>query len=216
MKGDIMKKLVLIAVFLSAVMILPLYSLSPSDFHYAYGQWSVVGDRLVQSDVKAGMARVDIPFPQAGIVTYQFNVKYLKGGMDDMHAGFGIHIFVDKPAKGKAWGNGRSYLLWLNYDENAKNITKGLSAQVYKSLTNSKMELVADIDLNKYAYLLTAENMDVVLPVKMTVNGFNGDVKIYDPTDPTWVYVFNLGNTAPLHGSYISLRTNSASFSFGM
>jgi len=211
-----MKKLVLLAVLLSLVLILPLYSLTPSDFHYAYGHWSVVGDRLVQSDVKAGMARVDIPFPQAGIVTYQFNVQYETGGLSDMHAGFGIHIFVDKPAKGKAWGNDKSYLLWLNYDENAKNITKGLSAQVYKSLSNSKMKLVADIDLNKYAYLLTANNLNVVVPVKMTVNGFNGDVKIYDPTDPTWVYVFNLGNKTPLTGKYISLRTNSASFSFGM
>ncbi len=211
-----MKKLFLFTVLLSLVMILPLYSLTPSDFHYAYGQWSVVGDRLVQSDVKAGMARVDIPFPQAGIVTYQFNVKYVTGGLDDMHAGFGIHVFVDKPAKGKAWGNGKSYLLWLNYDKNAKNITKGLSAQIYKSTSNSKMELVADIDLNKYAYLLTPENLHVVVPIKMTINGFNGDVKIYDPTDPTWVYVFNLGNKTPLTGKYISLRTNSASFSFGM
>jgi len=211
-----MKKLFLLAVLMSLVMILPIYSLTPSDFHYAYGHWNVVGDRLVQSDVKAGMARVDIPFPQAGIVTYQFNVRYETGGLSDMHAGFGIHIFVDKPAKGKAWGNGKSYLLWLNYDKNAKNITKGLSAQVYKSLSNSKMKLVADIDLNKFAYLLSANNLHVVVPVKMTVNGFNGDVKIYDPTDPTWVYVFNLGNRAPLTGKYISLRTNSASFSFGM
>ncbi len=211
-----MKKLLLILVFLSVIMLLPLYSLSPENFHYAYGQWNVVGDRLVQRDVKAGMARVDIPYPQAGIVTYQFNVKYESGGTDDMHAGFGIHIFVDKPAKGKAWGNGKSYLLWLNYDENPKGITKGLSAQVYKSLSNSKMKLIADIDLNKYAYLLTEENMSVVVPIKMSVNGYNGDVKIYDPTDPTWVYVFNLGNTAPLKGGYVSLRTNSSSFSFGM
>ncbi len=211
-----MKRLILVAVLLSVIMILPLYSLSPSDYNYAYGQWKVIGDRLVQSDTKAGMARVDIPFPQAGIVTYQFNVKYETGGVEDGHAGFGIHIFVDKPAKGKAWGNGKSYLLWLNYDENAKGITKGLSAQVYKSLSNSRMELVADIDLNQYAYLLTEENMNTIIPVKMTVNGFNGDVKIYDPTDPTWVYVFNLGNTSPLRGNFISLRTNSASFSFGM
>ncbi len=210
-----MKKSVLITVFLSVIMI-PLFGLSTSDFKYAYGQWEIMGDRLVQKDVKAGMARVDIPYPQAGIVTYQFNVKYEKGAEDDAHAGFGIHVFVDKPAKGKAWGNGKSYLLWLNYDENAKGITKGLSAQIYKSITNSRMELVADIDLNKYAYLLTADNLNVVIPVKMTINGFNGDVKIYDPTDPTWVYVFNLGNTSPLKGNFISLRTNSASFSFGM
>ncbi len=211
-----MKKLILLAVLLSVIIILPIYSLAPIGYKYAYGQWNLVGDRLVQSDLKAGMARVDIPYPQAGIVTYQFNVRYEKGVEDDAHAGFGIHIFVDKPAKGKAWGNGKSYLLWLNYDENAKGITKGLSAQVYKSLSNSKMELVADIDLNKYAYLLTEENLHTIVPVKMVVNGFNGDVKIYDPTDPNYVYVFNLGNTASLKGSFISLRTNSASFSFGL
>ena len=213
-----MKRLILLVALLSVIMILPLYSLSLSTtgYHYAYGQWSLVGDRLVQNDLKAGMARVDIPFPQSGIVTYQFNVRYEKGAEDDAHAGFGIHVFVDKPAKGKAWGNGKSYLLWLNYDENAKGITKGLSAQVYKSLSNSKMELVADIDLNQYVYLPTEENMSVIVPVKMVINGFNGDVKIYDPTDPNYVYVFNLGNTSALRGNFISLRTNSASFSFGM
>jgi len=97
-----------------------------------------------------------------------------------------------------------------------KELQKAFSAQIYKSLTNSKMELIADIDLNQYAYLLTEEVLDMVIPVKMVVNGFNGDVKIYDPTDSSYVYKFNLGNTAPLTGQFISLRTNSMGISFGM
>ncbi|MDA3808904.1 MAG: hypothetical protein PF518_01110 [Spirochaetaceae bacterium] len=191
------------------------FGISPSVFKYAYGQWDVVGDRLVQSDLEAGMARVDIPYPQNGIAMYQFNVQYKNGGAEDGHAGFGIHIFVDKPAPGKAWGNGESYLLWLNYDENAKGVTKGLSAQVYKSLNNSQMDLVADFDLNKYAPMITEANANLVLPIKMTVNGITGDVKVYDPTDPGYVYTFNLGNKNPIKGNYVSLRTNSGSFSFG-
>nr|MDA3938727.1 hypothetical protein [Spirochaetia bacterium] len=90
------------------------------------------------------------------------------------------------------------------------------SAQIYKSVSNSKMELIADIDLNDYVYLLTEDVMDMVIPVKMVVNGFNGDVKIYDPTDSNYVYKFNLGNTMPLTGTYMSLRTNSMGISFGM
>jgi hypothetical protein len=49
----------------------------------------------------------------------------------------------------------------------------------------------------------------------MTVNGITGDVKVYDPTDPGYVYTFNLGNKNPIKGNYVSLRTNSGSFSFG-
>jgi hypothetical protein len=210
-----MRRLVVIIILLSIISIVPLFSLSLTDLDFAYGKWAVIGDRLYQSNLKAGMARVDIPAPQAGMMVYEFNVRYEDGGTDDMHAGFGIHIFVDKPASGRAWGNGKSYLLWLNYDENAKGITKGFSAQIYKSLTNSKMELIADIDLNDYAYLLTEDLLDMVIPVKMVVNGFNGDVKFYDPTDSSYVYKFNLGNTAPLSGKFISLRTNSMGISFG-
>ena len=204
------------SMFLSLFVLAPSFSLSPDDFHYAYGQWVLAGDRLVQNDLKAGMARVDIPYAQEGVANYQFNVQYRAGGSEDNHAGFGIHIFVDKPAPGKAWGNGKSYLLWLNYDENPKGISSGLSAQVYKSLNHSQMELVADFDLNEYAPLLNASNLNLVIPVKMEVDGISGDVKIYDPTKEGWVYRFNLGNEMPLEGNYVSLRTNSASFSFGL
>ena len=210
-----MKRIFLAVWVLSLLSIVPLFSLSAIDLNFAEGNWAVIGDRLYQSNTKAGMARVDIPAPQAGMMVYEFNVRY-QSGAEDMHAGFGIHLFVDKPAKGKAWGNGKSYLLWLNYDENPKGITKGLSAQIYKSVSNIKMELLADIDLNKYAYLLTEDVLDMVIPVKMVANGFTGDVKIYDPTDPSWIYTFNLGITSPLMGQFISLRTNSMGISFGM
>ena len=50
----------------------------------------------------------------------------------------------------------------------------------------------------------------------MIVNGITGDVKVYDPTNSAYVYTFNLGNKSPINGNYVSLRTNSASFSFGM
>ncbi|MDA3940623.1 MAG: hypothetical protein PF693_15155, partial [Spirochaetia bacterium] len=159
-----MKKIVLAIVVLSLLSVVPLFSLSATDLNFAEGNWAVIGERLYQSNLKAGMARVDIPAPQAGIMSYNFNVRY-QDGAEDMHAGFGVHLFVDNPAKGKAWGNGKSYLLWLNFDENAKEITKGLSAQIYKSVSNSKMELIADIDLNDYVYLLTEDVMDMVIPV---------------------------------------------------
>lgn len=211
-----MKKFLVLFLLLLVFIIAPSFSLSPDVFKYAYGDWNIEGSRLVQNDLNSGMARVDISYPQVGISEYQFDVQYEKGGADDGHAGFGIHIFVDKPAPGKAWGNGDSYLLWMNYDENAKGITKGLSAQVYKSLNHSQMDLVADFDLNQYSHLLSEANADIVLPVKLSVNGITGDVKVYDPTDSSYVYTFNLGNKSPIIGNYVSLRTNSASFSFGM
>jgi len=210
-----MNRVHVLSAFFCVFVLTASFGMSPGIFNYAYGQWDIKGDRLVQSDLNAGMARVDIPYIQNGIATYEFDVQYKNGGADDQHAGFGIHIFVDNPAPGRAWGNGKSYLIWLNYDEEAKGISSGLSAQVYKSLSHSQMKLVADFDLNKYAPLLNAANMDIVIPVKMKVNGNTGDVKIYDPTKAGWVYEFNLGNSVPLSGNYVSLRTNSASFSFG-
>lgn len=211
-----MKKNLVFFLLLLVFIIAPSFGLSPTVFKYAYGEWVIEGNRLVQKDLNSGMARVDISYPQAGISEYQFNVQYENGGTDDGHAGFGIHIFVDKPAPGKAWGNGDSYLLWMNYDENAKGITKGLSAQVYKSLNHSQMDLVADFDLNEYSHLISESNADFVVPVKMIVNGITGDVKVYDPTNSSYVYTFNLGIKSPINGNYVSLRTNSASFSFGM
>ncbi len=210
-----MKKLLLTLVVLLFISLVPVSSVELSDLHMAYGKWILTGDRLFQQDIKAGMARIDIPAPQAGMMVYEFNIRYEDGGTDDMHAGFGIHIFVDKPSAGRAWGNGKSYLLWLNYDENAKNITKGLSAQIYKSINHSRMDLVADIDLNEYTYLLTEDLLDMIIPIKIVVNGFNGDVKIYDPSDSSYVYKFNLGTSAPLSGQFVSLRTNSMGISFG-
>lgn len=210
-----MKKSILPVLAMLLCIALPSAALSVDNFHYAYGQWSVEGDRLVQSDLLAGMARVDIPFPQSGEVEYDFNVRYEDGGTDDLHAGFGIHLFVGTPAPGKAWGNDKSYLLWLNYDADPSGISAGLSAQIYRSISNHEMKLIADYDLNRYAPLLTGANSARVVPVKIIVNGDTGDVWIADPLKDNWGYQFNLGNTEPLKGNYISLRTNSGSFSFG-
>ena len=201
---------------MSLISVVPVASLEFSDLHVSFGKWELNNQRLYQKDLEAGMARIDIPAAQAGSMVYEFNVRYQDGGVEDLHGGFGVHIFVDEFSKGRAWGNGNSYLLWLNYDANPKGITKGFSAQVYKSTSHSRMELLADFDLNEYAFLLTEENMNAIIPVKMVVNGFTGDVKIYDPTDSTYVYKFNLGNTKALTGNFISLRTNSLGLSFGM
>ncbi|MBB6480989.1 hypothetical protein [Spirochaeta isovalerica] len=210
-----MKKTSLLVTALLFFFLFSSAALSVDEFHYAYGQWEMQGNRLVQKDLLAGMARVDIPFPQEGTVVYDFNVRYEDGGTEDLHAGFGIHLFVNNPAPGKAWGNDKSYLLWLNYDTDPSGITNGLSAQVYKSLSHHEMELVADYDLNRFASLLTNTNKDATIPVKLEVNSNTGDVKIADPMRDGWVYKFNLGNAKPLNGKFISLRTNSGSFSFG-
>jgi hypothetical protein len=209
-----MKKASLLFVLVAVVALLPAASLSVDQFRYAYGQWEMEGNRLVQRDLLAGMARVDIPYNQEGTVIYDFNVRYVDGG-EDSHAGFGIHIFVENPAFGKAWGNDKSYLLWLNYDSDPSGISEGLSAQIYKSLNHYDMELIADYDLNRFASLLTKSNSDATIPVRMEVDSRTGEVKIADPLRDNWVYKFNLGNSVPLKGKFVSLRTNSGSFSFG-
>ncbi|MEW5815094.1 MAG: hypothetical protein AB1798_06820 [Spirochaetota bacterium] len=213
MKANV--QLFLILVILVMFPALTVFGETLPGAQYAWGNWQMKDGRLYQLDVKTGLAKMNLKVPQSGTMLYEFNVRYEGGAVEDRHGGFGIHVFVDKPHPGKAWGNGHSYLLWLNYDENATTVTKGFSAQLYKSVSHSRMDLIADIDLNRYAYVLTVENLRVIVPVKIVINGNTGDVKIYDPVDPTWVYVFNLGNTAPLKGDYLALRSNSMAVSFG-
>ena len=191
------------------------------EHHFASGNWSFVGDRLFQNDANARLAKVNIKAPQSGPMVYEFNVRY-EDGIQDGHGGFGIHIFAKDVLNKASWGNGVSYLLWLNYDEKpiTKGIPKGFSAQVYRSYTNSRMELVGCYDLNQYAYLLTYENCVAnTVPVKIWVDGNTGEVRVYDPTDASGQYYFYFNidkKDLPLKGDWVALRTNGLKLSFGM
>jgi len=190
------------------------------EYHFASGSWSLVGDRLYQTDAGARLAKVNIRVPQSGPMIYEFNVRY-EGGAEDGHGGFGLHIFTDNVINSASWGSGVSYLLWLNYDEHpiTKGIPAGFSAQVYRSYTNSRMDLVESVDLNQYAYLLTPENLSQPVPFRIWVDGNTGEVRIYDPTDPDdgfYFYYFIDSKDLPLKGNWISLRTNGIKLSFGL
>jgi len=190
------------------------------EYHFASGSWSFIGDRLYQNDANARLAKVNIRVPQSGPMIYEFNARY-EGGAEDGHAGFGFHIFADNVINRESWGSGVSYLLWLNYDEHpiTKGIPAGFSAEVYRSYTQSRMDLVQAFDLNQYAYLLTDENLSQPVPVKIWVDGNTGEVRVYDPTDPAGEYYFYFYlNTKdfPMKGNWVSLRTNGVKMSFGM
>jgi hypothetical protein len=184
----------------------------------ASGSWNLLGNRLYQNDEKARLAKVNIPVPQEGPMLYEFNARYESGG-EDGHGGFGIHVFADRIVNSPSWGSGRSYLLWLNYDENPDNsrIPAGLSAQVYHSFTNSYMELVDSVDLNEYADIVTEEDLNYPVPFKILVDGTSGEVRVYDPADPDledYFYFYINPRELPLKGSWISLRTNGVNLSF--
>ena len=213
-----MKRFVLFLLVLGVGMSLAAQVQLP-EHHFATGSgsWSFIGNRLYQNDIKAGLAKLNIRAPQSGPMIYEFNVRY-ENGVEDGHGGFGLHVFVDNITNHASWGSGASYLLWLNYDDKpiTKGIPKGFSAQVYRSLTNSRMELVQSFDLNEYAYLLTYENVKDPIPVKIWVNGDTGEVRVYDPTDPALEYYFYFYLPARgLKGNWISLRTNGIKLSFG-
>jgi hypothetical protein len=190
------------------------------EHYFAAGTWQFVGERLFQNDAKAGLAKVNFKVSQSGAMLYEFNVRY-EGGAEDGRGGFGLHIFGDTAINKASWGSGNSYLLWLNYDENpgTKSIPKGLSAQVYRSYSHSRMELVDSVDLNKYAYLLTKENLSAPVPVRLIVNGDTGEVRISDPRDPRlkdYFYFYLDLKGVPLKGDYVVLRTNGMALSFAM
>ena len=179
----------------------------------SYGEWRVFNGRLYQNDDSNPLAKINLAVPQSGEMQYEFDVKYEEGGFEDRHAGFGIHIFVDKVNNGKSWGNGNSFLLWLNYDEKPTYGSAGFQAQVYKSSTHSNMVLVGEFDLNQFVALLSAANSGITIPIRIKVNAATGSVWIEDPTVKGYGYRIELGR--PLgQGNFVSLRTNSLSASF--
>ena len=214
MKRLILLVLVLVAgVSLFAQMQLP-------EYRFAEGRWVLAGNRLYQNDASARLAKVNFRVPQSGPMIYEFNMRY-EDGIQDGHGGFGLHIFADSVIHRASWGSGVSYLLWLNYDEKpiTKGIPKGFSAQVYRSTSNSQMDLVASVDLNEYTYLLTEENFADPIPFRIWADGNTGEVRIYDPTDAkmeSYYYFFMNRRDLPLKGNWVSLRTNGIKLSFGM
>jgi hypothetical protein len=190
------------------------------EYAFASGSWNFSGSRLYQNDPKAGLAKVNFRVPQSGIMLYHFNLRY-EGGGEDGHGGVGIHIFVDNAVNRASWGAGKSYLLWLNYDNKplSKDIPAGLSAQVYKSISNSQMDLIASVPLNEYEFLLTKENLADPVTFRIIANGDTGEIRIYDPTDPEnkiYFLFFIDKRDLPLKGNYVALRTNGIQLSFAL
>ena len=204
---------------LIAGLVMPIFAQDVPAHRFASGNWGFVGPRLQQNDAGARLARVNFTVPQSGAMIYEFNARY-EGGSEDGQGGFGIHIFADNALNAASWGVGRSYLLWLNYDENpgSQGIPRGLSAQVYRSINHSQMVLVESISLNEYLPLLI-ENLDYAIPFRIIADGNTGEVRVYDPSDPefnNYFYFFIDRANLPLSGNFVAVRTNGLRVSFGM
>jgi hypothetical protein len=214
-----MKRFVLSILVMGIAMSISAQAKIP-EYTFASGSWRFTGPRLYQNDARARLAKVNFKVPQSGPMIYQFNIRY-EGGAEDGHGGVGIHIFVDRALNRASWGAGKSYLLWLNYDEKplSKDIPSGLSAQIYKSLTNSRMLLIDSISLSEYEPLLTDENLASPITFKIIADGDTGEVRIYDPTDPDnrrYFYFYIDRKDLPLKGGYVALRTNGIKLSFAL
>ena len=211
-----MKKVVILLAFIM-VGTLAFAQVDLGEHSFVSGRWTVSGDRLYQNDETARLAKVNIKTPQEGLMIYEFDARY-EGGTEDGHGGFGLHFFVDESFDRISWGAGSSFLLWLNYDENPinKEIPAGLSAQLYRSRSNSVMDLIESIDLNHYAEFLTDEYLSNPVTFKIIVNGNNGEIWVYDPTeDDDTYYILDLDtNFLPLSGDWVVLRTNGIKLSF--
>ncbi|MDR2135235.1 MAG: hypothetical protein LBO76_01325 [Treponema sp.] len=213
-----MKRLILLLVVF--VVSVALYAqVSVPAYTVGAGSWNLSGGRLYQNDEGARLAKVNIRVPQDGPMVYEFNARYEAGG-EDGHGGFGIHVFADKVINSPSWGCGRSYLLWLNYDENPQDpkIPSGLSAQVYRSYSNSYMELIDSIDLNEYVADVYVEDLEYPVPFKILVDGVTGEVRVYDPRDPDLndYFYYSIPAGLPLKGEWVALRTNGVNLSFAV
>ena len=178
----------------------------------AVGSWSTQGGRLHQKDTDNRLAKINFPAPQKGTMEYRFDVRYEGGGEDQM-GGFGIHVFVDEAYADRSWGNGTSYLLWVNYDPEATYGKQGFVAQVYKSTNFFTMEIMKDYQLKLDTSMVSREALRTTIPIRIQVNGNTGLVKVYDPRREHYYYKFRLPEP-PRSGSHIALRTNSLAASF--
>jgi hypothetical protein len=183
------------------------------DHDGAVGNWTIENGRLHQKDTEQRMAKINFQVPQKGLMEYRFDVHYEGGGIEDRMGGFGIHLFVDDPFARRSWGNGSSYLLWVNYDPEATYGKQGFVAQVYESTNAFTMELLPDYQMKMDTGMLSRDNLSLEIPVRITVNGNTGLVKVYDPRRENYYYKFRLPE-APKRGSHIALRTNSLAVSF--
>jgi hypothetical protein len=230
-----MKKNVLCLLLLCAVTLGSLFAQSvlAEDSFSSIGAWKAADGTwradgsLVQSDTNAGLARVNRQIPQSGVYQVDFTVKYVNGGFanrqaalqGNYHAGFGIHIGVDRAAPSRAWGNGKSYLLWVNLDTtvNRNSPHFGFRGQVYQSLTNTNMTLMKDYNVEILPLDKALPNLNSfagkTVPVKIIINTNDGEIKVYDPTVPNYYYYFYL-DPKLLKGSWLSLRTNKLSAAF--
>ena len=189
------------------------------EHQFASGAWSFSGPRLFQSNERDGLAKMNLRAPQEGQMMYEFDFRY-ENGLEDGHGGFGLHIFGDRAFNGRSWGAGNSYLLWLNYDENpvSTDIPRGFSAQVYRSRSNSVMDLVQSYNLNEYLHSITWDDIMNPVPVRIWIDGNTGEVRVYDPSDPDlldYFYFYLDSGDLPLRGDWTALRTNGVSLSFG-
>lgn len=208
-----------IAVLCLALLLVPafIFSQDLGGWRAAYGDWKLVDGRLVQASTRAGMAQAVLALPQSGIVQYEFDVKYVDGGQD-FYGGFGFHVGIDKAARGKSWGNGKSFLLWLTLDPKAYG-GSGVFAQAYASESSSEMAMAHDAKAFQIpASRLKDINLDKMsmysLPVKIRIDYDTGVVKVWDPLVANYYYRFSLGGPVK-NGAYVAVRTNSLAASFG-
>jgi len=208
-----MKKALLLLICLTVVLSTSVFAES-MNIKPTYGDCKLSSSQLTQKNLSAGMAKANINAAQSGTMVYEFKVKYIDG-LSDGKGGFGIHVFVDKPAPGKAWGEGDSYLLWMNYDKSpvSGKTPRGLSAQIYKSDSNSRMNLIRSVSLSAVEPMMN-QYLGYTLPVKIVIDGKSGMAKVYDPFKANYYYKFPLTSDTPLTGNYVSLRTNSLAVAF--
>jgi len=177
------------------------------------GSWSTSRGRLEQTEPRTGRAKANLPATQSGDTEIRFDARYV-GGAEDGYAAFGIHVLMDSPNRGRAWGNGDSYLLWLTYDPAAYG-GSGAYAQVYRSRSGSDMTRVSHIEIPRsYLAGVTLANVgNITLPVRIRIDTATGRVRVKDPVDPDLWWAFSLG-TRNLSGRNIGLRTSSVAASF--
>ena len=177
------------------------------------GSWSGATGRLLQASSTAPRAKINTSATQTGDVEIRFDARY-HAGAEDGHAAFGVHVLMSGPSRGRAWGNGDSYLLWITYDPRVYG-GSGAFAQVYRSRTPIDMEMVQHIEIPA-AYLrgISLANVgNFTLPVRIRIDTTTGRVRVKDPVTPELWWAFPLGSRN-LSGTHVGLRTSSVSGSF--
>lgn len=166
------------------------------------GTWKMAGEVLTQTETKLFFAKRGFAVAQAGDLLYGIKAK----GANVPKEGYGLHILAsgleEGSKKGKGYGYGDSYLVWVTRDDYYKNFEKGAT---YVMLYDSKKGSMKEIGSVRISESIT-EELDI------QVQYTSGKIAVY--VNGTERLSYTIPDAGRMMGTEVALRTMQGPIQF--